>query len=105
MNLARLGNKYLAETEPWRLIKKEAKKTETILNISLQIVYKLAILSQPFLPNTSKKLSELLNSKLSNWSSAKKEINLKAGHKISMPEHLFEIISDEQINAEIEKLK
>ena len=105
MNLARLGNKYLAETEPWRLIKTDSKKTETILNISLQIVYKLAILSQPFLPNTSKKLSELLNSKLSNWSSAKQEINLKAGHKINMPEHLFEVISDEQINAEIEKLK
>ena len=105
MNLARLGNKYLAETEPWRLIKTDSKKTETILNISLQIVYKLAILSQPFLPNTSKKLSELLNSKLSNWSSAKQEINLKAGHKINMPEHLFEVISDEQINVEIEKLK
>ena len=105
MNLARLGNKYLAETEPWRLIKTDSKKTETILNISLQIVYKLAILSQPFLPNVSKKLSELLNSKLSNWSSAKQEINLKAGHKINMPAHLFEVISDEQINAEIEKLK
>jgi len=105
MNLARLGNKYLAENEPWKLIKIDSKKTETILNISLQIVYKLAILSQPFLPTISKNLSELLNYKLSDWDSAKKEINLRAGHKINTAKHLFEIISDEQINKEIEKLK
>ena len=105
MNLARLGNKYLADTEPWKLIKTQPEKAETILNISLQIVHNLGILSQPFLPDTAKKICQLLNAKLTNWSSAEKVNNIMPGHKIEKAEYLFEIINDDQINSEIEKLK
>ena len=104
MNLARLGNKYLADTEPWKLIKTQPEKAETILNISLQIVHNLGILSQPFLPNTAKKICQLLNTKLTNWSSAEKVTNIMSGHKIEKAKYLFEIISDDQINDEIKKL-
>ena len=104
INLARLGNKYLAEKEPWKLFKSDPHKTETILNICVQIVFKLAVLSQPFLPNTSKKLSELLNCELTSWESISKTQHIKEGHKLNKPQHLFEQISDEIINQEIEKL-
>ena len=104
INLARLGNKYLAENEPWKLFKSDPHKTETILNICVQIVFKLAVLSQPFLPNTSKKLSELLNCELTSWESISKTQHIKEGHKLNKPQHLFEQISDEIINQEIEKL-
>ncbi len=105
IDLARLGNKYLAENEPWKLIKINPTRTETILHISLQIVYSLSILSQPFLPKTSKKISKLLNTNLSDWLSATKTNNLKSNHQIGTAQHLFEIISDEKINEQTEKLK
>ncbi len=104
INLARLGNKYLAENEPWKLFKSDPHKTETILNICVQIVFKLAVLSQPFLPNTSKKLSDLLNCELTSWESMSKSKHINEGHKLNKPQHLFEQISDEIINQEIEKL-
>jgi len=105
IDLARLGNKYLAENEPWKLIKINPTRTETILHISLQIVYSLSILSQPFLPKTAKKISKLLNTNLSDWLSATKTNNLKSNHQIGSAQHLFEIISDEKINEQTEKLK
>ena len=105
INIARLGNKYLADTEPWKLIKTDHERVETILNISLQIVYSLAILSQPFLPDTAQKICDLLNIRLSNWSCAKKTCNIQAGHRINEPKHLFEIINDQEIEKQIEKLK
>ena len=105
IELARLGNKYLAENEPWKLIKTNPSRTETILNISLQIVYSLSILCEPFLPKTSKKICKLLNTDFSNWESAKQTNNVKVNSQIERAEHLFEIISDEQINNEINKLK
>ena len=104
IELARVGNKYLAENEPWKLINTNPSRTETILNISLQIVYSLSILCEPFLPKTSKKICKLLNTDFSNWESAKKTNNVKANSQIEKAEHLFEIISDEQINNEINKL-
>jgi len=105
MNLARLGNKYLAENEPWKLFKINPDRTKTILNISVKIVFKLADLSQPFLPDTSKKLSDLLNYKLNDWTGASKPQYIKGGHQINKPLHLFEPISDEKISQEMEKLK
>ena len=104
INLARIGNKYLAENEPWKQIKINPSRTETILNISLQIVYSLSVLSEPFLPETSKKISKILNTSFSSWECAKKTNNLTASHKIGPAEHLFEIITDEEINREIDKL-
>ncbi len=104
INLARLGNKYLAENEPWKLIKTNPKRTETTLNISLQIVYSLSVLCEPFMPKTSKKLCKILNSNFSSWECAKNTNNLKPNHQIRKPQHLFEILTDEVINTEIEKL-
>ncbi len=104
MDLARLGNKYLAENEPWKLIKINPSRTKTILNISLQIVYSLSILCAPFLPKTSKKICKLLNTDFLNWESAKKINNVKVNTQIEKAEHLFEIISDEKINKQVEKL-
>ena len=104
INLARLGNKYLAENEPWKQVKTNPKRTETILNISLQIVFSLSVLSEPFLPITSKKLCNILNTSFSNWDCAKNSNNIKANHKIKNAEHLFEIITDEKITEEINKL-
>ena len=104
INLARMGNKYLAENEPWKQIKINPSRTETILNISLQIVYSLSVLSEPFLPETSKKISKILNTSFSSWECAKNTNNLAVNHKIGPAEHLFEIITDEEISREIDKL-
>jgi len=104
INIARLGNKYLAENEPWKLMKINPSRTATILNISLQIVFSLTVLCEPFLPKTSKKLCNILNTSFSSWDCAKNINTLKPNHQIGAPEHLFEIITDEQINKEIDKL-
>jgi len=104
MDLSRIGNKYLTDTEPWKIINEDKKKAETILYVSLQIVCNLAILSTPFLPFTSNKIFKLLNVKTKIWDDIDKEI-LKSGHKINKSEHLFTIIEDELINKQIEKLK
>jgi methionyl-tRNA synthetase len=102
MNLARLGNKYLADTEPWKLKKTDEKQTETILNIALQLANYLMVLSAPFLPFTSKKLTEILNAELSQWD----EINeLKPGHIIGQSQLLFTKIEDQTIQSQIDKLK
>ena len=105
MNLARIGNKYLAETEPWKLIKTDEQRVKTIMNISLQITANLAILCEPFLPFTSIKLLEMLNLSVLKWNSAKQTNNLSAGHKINKDELLFQKIEDAEIQAQVDKLE
>ncbi len=104
MNLARLGNKYLAETEPWKLIKTDEKRVKTILNIALQITCNLAIVSEPFIPFTSTKLFDMLNMPKLKWHAAKQTSNMAAGHTINKEELLFAKIEDTEIQAQIDKL-
>ena len=104
MNLARLGNKYLADTEPWKLKKTDASRTETIMNVSIQIAASLAILSEPFMPFSSKKLKIILGLSHVTWSDAGSQLIFKA-HKINTATHLFEKIEDEKIEYQLEKLK
>ena len=105
MNLARLGNKYLADTEPWKISKEEPQRVETILAISLQIAANLAILSEPFLPFTSKSLFEQLNLASSDWNTAGAANLIPAGHQLGAATLLFAKIEDEQMDAQLEKLK
>ncbi|MDR1848404.1 MAG: methionine--tRNA ligase [Bacteroidales bacterium] len=104
MNLARLGNKYLTECEPWKLIKTDEIRTATVLNFSLQICANLAVLCQPFLPFTAEKLSKLLNIPALKWADAGQCNILKAGQSIEKPELLFEQIDDKIIETQVEKL-
>ena len=103
MNLARLGNKYLAETEPWKLKKTDEKRTETIINIAIQISATLSFLCEPFLPYTSKKLKNLLNLDSGNWDTINHEL-IKENHKIKAHEHLFRKIEDQEIEYQLNKL-
>ena len=103
MNLARLGNKYLADTEPWKLKKTNEKRTKTIMNISLQIAASLSILSEPFLPFTSKKLKQILNLSNSSWDEASIE-NLSPGEKINKSQLLFSKVEDDVIEKQLQKL-
>lgn len=105
MNLARLGNKYLADTEPWKLIKTDEERVKTIMNIALQITANLTIIFEPFLPFSSKKLSEMLGMNTLNWSNAGNESLLPAGHVINSAELLFAKIEDDIIDKQIEKLE
>ncbi|MEH6512486.1 methionine--tRNA ligase [Maribacter arcticus] len=111
MNLARLGNKYLADAEPWKVIKVDEERVKTIMNVALQIAAGLAVLSEPFLPFTSVKLKNILNINLSaveglNWKSvsATKAL-LSADHKINQAELLFRKIEDSEIQAQLDKLE
>jgi methionyl-tRNA synthetase len=110
MNLARLGNKYLADTEPWKLAKTDMARVETILNIALQITASLAIVAEPFMPFLSKKLEVMLNSTLTtqqsqpNWGKAGNADLLAAGHQLGTPALLFEKIEDPDIEKQIQKL-
>jgi methionyl-tRNA synthetase len=104
MNLARLGNKYLADTEPWKLKKTNEKRTETIMHIALQIGSSLSILSEPFLPFTSNTLQKMLNISNLNWEDAKNH-KLKGGIKINAANLLFAKIEDETIENQLLKLK
>lgn len=106
MNLARLGNKYLAETEPWKLIKTDEKRVQTIMNLSLQIASNLSILMEPFLPFTAKKLSGMLNLKSNlKWKDAETTNLLATGHQLNEPGLLFDKIEDETITLQIKKLE
>lgn len=96
MTLARLGNKFLADTEPWKLIKTDEAKVKTILHIALQICNALSVVFTPFLPKTATKLAQFLNISLDE--------KLVAGHQINQPELLFQKIEDEEIEKQIEKL-
>ncbi len=104
MKLARLGNKYLADTEPWKLKKTDESRTETIMNIAMQIAASLAILSEPFMPFASSKLKNILALKEVRWSDAG-EITIMENHKINKAIHLFEKIEDEKIEEQRAKLK
>lgn len=104
MNLARIGNKYLADSEPWKLQKTDPKRVETILNLSLQLVANLAIAFEPFLPFSSKKLRHMLNMEEFDWNDLGSTTLIAAGHKINKPELLFEKIDDAPIQAQMDKL-
>ncbi len=105
MNLARLGNKYLTENEPWKTIKTDEARTATVLNISLQICANLALLSEPFLPFSAQKLRNMLNQDLAYWYQAGNSELLEEGKQINPAELLFEQIDDKQIEAQLEKLQ
>ena len=104
MNLARLGNKYLADAEPWKLIKTDEERVKTILNIGLQIASNLAILAQPFLPFSSQKLFTMLNLEVQDWDKAGTLNLLPLGHQLNEAALLFEKIEDSEIDAQIQKL-
>ncbi|WGH74908.1 methionine--tRNA ligase [Tenacibaculum tangerinum] len=107
MNLARLGNKYLADEEPWKVIKVDEERTKTIMNVALQIAAGLAVLSEPFLPFTSAKLKSILNiDNTLTWNDiSEKELLLPANHQINKAELLFSKIEDATIQAQLDKLE
>jgi methionyl-tRNA synthetase len=105
MDLARLGNKYLADTEPWKLIKTDEERVKTILNVSLQITANLAVMSEPFLPFTSKKIYDFLNLEKVAWDNIGSDNLLNEDHKINKPVLLFEKVEDKEIEAQLEKLE
>jgi methionyl-tRNA synthetase len=105
MNLARLGNKYLAETEPWKLAKTDPERVKTIMHIALQITANLSIILQPFLTKTARSLSQFLDFNSSQWSDAGRSDLLASGHQINQPEILFTKIDDDFVEAEVEILK
>jgi len=105
MNLARLGNKYLADNEPWNLYKTDPKRVQTIMNLSLQICANLAVVMEPFLPFTSKKLSGMLNLNAGlKWNDATRTDLLLTGHQINTAALLFDKIEDAAIDAQVQKL-
>ena len=104
MNLARIGNKYLAETEPWKLAKTDLDRTATILNLALQIAANLSIAFEPFLPFSSNKLRSLLNLESTQWEQLGKGDILPEGHQLAQPELLFEKIEDAAIQAQLYRL-
>jgi len=104
MNLARLGNKYLADAEPWKVIKTDPERVKTIMNIALQITANLTIICEPFLPFSMTKLRGWINLNELKWSEAGKKDLLKPGHEINKPGLLFEKIEDEEITRQIDKL-
>jgi methionine--tRNA ligase len=105
MNLARIGNKYLADSEPWKVFKTDPKRVETILNLSLQLVANLAIAFEPFLPFSSEKLRNMINMPDLKWDNLGQTDLLAAGHELNKPELLFEKIEDEVVEAQIKKLE
>lgn len=104
MNVARLGNKYLADAEPWKLIKADELRVQTVLNVSLQIAANLAVMAQPFLPRTAEKLFDMLNFDQRGWSHAGNNPLLPAGHQLGAVQLLFEKITDEQVQHQLDKL-
>ena len=104
MNLARIGNKYLADTEPWKLAKTDMARVGTILNIALQITANLAIVFEPFLPFSMEKLNKMLNVEPLGWDRLGATDLLPAGHSLGKAELLFEKIEDSVIEAQIQKL-
>lgn len=105
MNLARLGNKYLADTEPWKVIKEDEQRVQTILNIGLQIAANLAILAEPFLPHSSSKLKSMLNLSVHNWNEAGSENILVNNHQLGTSSLLFDKIEDDVIEKQLQKLE
>ncbi|MFZ4862047.1 methionine--tRNA ligase [Sphingobacterium sp. Mn56C] len=104
MNAARLGNKYLADEEPWKLIKEDELRVKTVLNVATQIVANLAILAQPFLPKSSNVLFEMLNLPKQGWEQAGKSDIVATGHQLGAVQLLFDKITDEQVDFQLQKL-
>ena len=105
MNLARIGNKYITDCEPWKVWKTDPKRCETILNICLQLTANLAIAFEPFLPVSSKKLREMLNIDSFEWEQLGSTDLLQAGHQLGEPQLLFEKIEDDVIQKQLDKLE
>ena len=105
MNLARIGNKYITDCEPWHVAKTDMERVKTILYISLQLVANLEIAFEPFLPFSSAKLREMLNVKETDWAQLGGTELLKPGHQLGTPALLFEKIEDDAINAQLQKLE
>ena len=104
MNLARLGNKYLTETEPWKLFKTDPERTATVLNLALQICANLAIVCAPFIPFTADKMHRMLNLQALGWRDAGRADLLAEGTQLEQPELLFEKIEDAAIEAQVNRL-
>ena len=104
MNLARIGNKYIADAEPWKLIKTDPERVKTIIYISLQLTANLAIAFEPFLPFSSKKLREMINMEEFKWDELGSTDLLPAGKQLAKPSLLFEKIEDDVIQAQVDKL-
>ncbi|MBR5349764.1 MAG: methionine--tRNA ligase [Prevotella sp.] len=105
MNLARIGNKYITDCEPWKVAKTDMERVKTILNISLQLVANLSIAFEPFLPFSSKKLRDMLNVTSFEWDQLGDTDILKEGHQLAEPSLLFEKLEDEVIDRQIQKLE
>ena len=105
MNLARIGNKYITDCEPWHVAKTDMERVKTILYISLQLVANLEIAFEPFLPFSSAKLREMLNIKETDWAQLGSTELLKPGHQLGTPALLFEKIEDDAINTQLQKLE
>ncbi len=104
MDMARLGNKYLADMEPWKVVKTDLERVKTIMNTCLQIAANLTIVFEPFLPFTMEKLRSFLNMERLAWSELGRTDLLRAGHQVNTPEFLFEKIEDETIQKQVDKL-
>ena len=104
MNVARIGNKYLADTEPWKVVKSDPERVKTILNIALQITANLSIAIEPFMPFSAKKILEMLLVEPFGWEKLGRTDLIEAGHKIGQPVLLFEKIEDEVIQKQMDKL-
>ena len=105
MNAARLGNKYLADEEPWKVIKDDEERVKTVLNVATQIVANLAIMAQPFLPKTAAKLFDMLNMPSLDWSNAGLSNLISEDTKLGDVQMLFEKITDEQVEGQLQKLQ
>ena len=105
MNLARIGNKYIADCEPWKVIKTDPERVKTIINISLQLTANLAIAFEPFLPFSSRKLREMLAMETFSWEDLGSTTLMQEGHQMPVPELLFTKIEDEAIAAQVKKLE
>ncbi len=104
MDLARAGNKYLADTQPWKVIKEDEGRVKTILHLSLQLTANLSVLCEPFLPFTSRELQQMLNFESRQWDGTQRHDLLAAGHALAEPHLLFEKIEDDTVDAQTQKL-
>ena len=104
MNLARIGNKYLADSEPWKVVKTDPERVKTILNLALQLVANLSIAFEPFLPFSSARLRAMIGLEAADWARLGDTDILPAGHRIGQPQLLFEKIEDATVEAQVQKL-
>lgn len=105
MNLARLGNKYLAETEPWKLAKTDMERVATIMNVALQIAANISVAFEPFLPFSAAKIRRILHMDSCQWDMFGNDSLLEAGQEVAEPELIFEKIEDDVIEAQMKRLE